>query len=119
MTFAERLRQLRIEKKMTLEEVGKRIGVGRANVYKYEHGIITNIPPEKAKMLAEMFGVSVQYLMGWTDKRGVSLPDQIPLPDNEMFVKAYSVMSSADRSLLIDIFNRAYIKLKMQEPNKK
>ena len=72
MTFADRLRQLREEKGLTLDEVGQYIGVGRANIYKYEHGIIVNIPPDKVHKLAELFGVTRPYLMGWTDDRGIN-----------------------------------------------
>lgn len=75
MTFAERLKQLRKENGMTLEEVGNIIGVGRANIYKYEHGIITNVPPDKVHQLANLFGVTRPYIMGWTEKRNVS-PDE-------------------------------------------
>lgn len=120
MTFAERLRQLRHEKKMTLEEVGQYIGVGRANIYKYEHGLVTNIPPEKARKLAELFGVSPPYLMGWTDNRNENATEKketIPILDNETFIKAYRVMSESDRAILVEIFDRAYKKLKFFEDN--
>lgn len=76
MTFAERLRQLRIEQDMTLDEVGHAIGVGRAAIYKYEHGIVTNVPPDKVHQLAKLFGVTRPYLMGWTDE-----PDNNPSRD--------------------------------------
>ena len=69
MTFAERLRELRTEKKMSLNQVAEKIGVGRANIYKYEHGIITNVPPDRVHALANLFGVTRPYLMGWTDDR--------------------------------------------------
>lgn len=72
MTFADRLRQLREEKGLSLDAVGRYIGVGRANIYKYEHGIIINIPPDKLYKLAELFGVTRPYLMGWTDERDVN-----------------------------------------------
>lgn len=72
MTFAERLRQLREEKDMTLEEIGNILGVGRATIYKYEHGIITNVPPDKVHQLADLFGVTRPYMMGWTDNRRIN-----------------------------------------------
>ena len=120
MTFGERLRQLRKEKQMSMEEVGAVIGVGRANIYKYEHGIVTNIPPEKARKLAELFDVSPPYLMGWTDNRKETVSEKkgtIPILDNETFMKAYSVMPESDRAILIEIFDRAYKKLKFYEEN--
>lgn len=67
MTMGERLKALRKEKRMTLDDVAKRIGVGRATVLKYENGMITNVPSDKVESLATMFGVSPAYLMGWTD----------------------------------------------------
>ena len=69
MTFAERLRELRLEKGMSLDDVAKHVGCGRANIYKYEHGLITNIPPDRVHRLANLFGVTRPYLMGWTDER--------------------------------------------------
>ena len=75
MTFAERLRELRTEKKMSLNQVAEKIGVGRANIYKYEHGIITNVPPDRVHALANLFGVTRPYLMGWTDEVDQMLAD--------------------------------------------
>lgn len=72
MTFAERLRMLRLEAGMSLDDVGKAINVGRSNIYKYEHGVVTNVPPEKIHALANLFGVTRPYLMGWTDERNVN-----------------------------------------------
>lgn len=69
MTFAERLRELRTENGMSLDDVAKHIGCGRANIYKYEHGIITNVPPDRVHRLADLFGVTRPYMMGWTDDR--------------------------------------------------
>ena len=71
MTFAERLKELRAEKGMSLDDVARHIGCGRANIYKYEHGIITNIPPDRVHKLANLFGVTRPYMMGWTDERNL------------------------------------------------
>ncbi len=113
MTVGERIKMLREKKHMTLEEVAKKIGTGRATVYKYENGAITNIPPERIEALALLFEVSKPFLMGWVDdEMDDQLPLSIPVTDNEMFTKAYMVMSYDDRVKLTDIFNRAYNKLK-------
>lgn len=116
MTFAERLRELRIENNKTLDDIGQAIGVGRATIYKYEHEIITNIPPEKIDQLAKYFKVTRPYLMGWSDDRNVTIDKLIILPDNDVFVQAYSVMTDDDRKTLTDIFIRAYEKV--QEKNR-
>lgn len=67
MTTGEKLKALRKQHKMVLEDVADILKVGRATVLKYENGTITNIPSDKIEQLAELFNVSPAYLMGWTD----------------------------------------------------
>jgi len=62
-----RIKNLRIQNKMTLEEVGERIGVSKQTLYKYENNIITNIPSDKIEGLAQIFNVSPALIMGWND----------------------------------------------------
>ena len=56
----DRIKNLRINNKMTLEEVGEKIGVSKQTLYKYENNIITNIPSDKIEGLAR-----VAVIMGW------------------------------------------------------
>ena len=43
MTTGERIRQLRIEHQMTQEELGAKVGVQKAAIYKYENGLVVNL----------------------------------------------------------------------------
>ena len=70
MTFADRLKELRTERNMSLNDIAVILDIQRATVYKYEHGLITNIPPDKVHKLAKLFNVSRPYMMGWSDERG-------------------------------------------------
>ena len=63
----DKIKNLRIQNKMTLEEVGNRIGVSKQTLYKYENNIITNIPSDKIEGLAKIFNVSPALIMGWND----------------------------------------------------
>ena len=63
----DRIKNLRIQNKMTLEEVGERIGVSKQTLYKYENNIITNIPSDKIEGLTQIFNVSPALIMGWND----------------------------------------------------
>lgn len=63
----DKIKNLRIQNKMTLEEVGNRIGVSKQTLYKYENNIITNIPSDKVEGLAKIFNVSPALIMGWND----------------------------------------------------
>lgn len=69
--FAERIRELRLERGLTQEEVGEIIGVKRYSVYSYEKG--RACPEMKGLVaLADYFDVSMDYLAGRTDKREVN-----------------------------------------------
>lgn len=67
MTIGQRIRFCREQKKITQTELAERIGTTKQNIYKYENGIITNIPSDKIQSMANVLGVTPAYLMGWTD----------------------------------------------------
>ena len=58
------LKELRQEKKLTQEELGHKIGVSKITVLRWEKGE-RQIKPDKAQQLADYFGVSVGYLLGY------------------------------------------------------
>ena len=64
-TIGEKLKQKRLELGLTLEEIGKRTGVSRATIQRYESGVITNIPSDKIELISLALNVSPSYLMGW------------------------------------------------------
>ena len=65
--FAERIKELRLESGMTQTDVGNIIGVKRHSVYTYEKGL--NYPEVRCLiMLADYFKVSLDYLVGRSDK---------------------------------------------------
>ncbi len=69
--FAERIRELRLERGLTQEAVGEIIGVKRYAIYSYEKG--RACPEMKGLVaLADYFGVSMDYLAGRTDKREIN-----------------------------------------------
>lgn len=65
--FGERLRQLRKEKKMTLDDLARALGTSKQTIQRYESGVIANIPPEKIEALASALGTTPSALMGWSD----------------------------------------------------
>lgn len=78
MTLGSRLKALRQDLNMTLEEVALKVGVTRATIQKYENGIIGNIPSDKIELLAQALHTTPAYLMGW-ESGGEEDP---PLPSN-------------------------------------
>lgn len=69
MTFSERLRQLRQEKKMTQSTLGQAVDISPRMISFYESG--NHFPRDEVilKRLADLFEVSVDYLLGHSDLR--------------------------------------------------
>lgn len=65
MEMGERIKMLREQRGMTLEELGDKVGVGKSTVRKWETGAIANMRRDKIQKLADALGVSPGYLMGW------------------------------------------------------
>ena len=72
MEFKDRLRKLRTENNMTLQELGDKVGLGREAIYKYEKGIVVNPKRDFIAKLAKIFNVSPSYLLGFEDKVSTS-----------------------------------------------
>ena len=67
MTTGERIRQLRIENHLTQEELGAKVGVQKAAIYKYENGLIVNLKRSTIEKLALVLDTTPTYLMGMED----------------------------------------------------
>jgi len=68
--FGEILKGLRNERHISQEALGKHLGVGKTAVCNYETGVA--MPgSDKLVILANLFEVSIDYMLGRTDRRGV------------------------------------------------
>lgn len=67
MEVGELLKKLRTEKDLSLDDVAKQLGLARQTLYKYETGLITNIPLTRIEELAKIYNVTPGYIMGWED----------------------------------------------------
>ena len=65
MNIGEKIHRARKAKGMTMEELGKMIGVRRATISRYESGVITDIPPSGIVAISKALDVTPSYLMGW------------------------------------------------------
>ena len=74
MTIGQRIRHLREKKQISQTDLANKINVTKQNLYKYENGIITNIPSDKIEQIAKAFNVSPAYLMGWEDNKTLNSP---------------------------------------------
>lgn len=62
-TMGDRIKRLRIEMGLTQEELGKRVGLKRAAINKYEKGNVENMKRSIVEKMSSLFSVSPSYLM--------------------------------------------------------
>lgn len=64
MEMGDIIKQLRLQKGLTQEELGKVIGVQKSAIRKYESGMVENMKRSSIKKMADFFNVSPSFLMG-------------------------------------------------------
>lgn len=65
MNMGERIREKRNEIGISQTELAKKIGMDKTTVSKYESGAIKNPKISTIILMANIFGCSVSYLMGF------------------------------------------------------
>lgn len=66
MTMGERIKAMRLEKGLTQEALGEKLGIKKAAVQKYEKGTVKNIKRDTLIALADIFDTSVEYIVNGT-----------------------------------------------------
>lgn len=90
MDIGDRIKQLREQKGMTLEDLGNKVGVGKSTVRKWETGMIANMRRDKIKKVADALNTSPEYLMGWTDETSILIEPKKPKGDREEALYEYA-----------------------------
>ena len=67
--MARKIKELRKEKGLTLEQVASAVGVGKSTVRKWETGMIANMRRDKIAALARVLGTTPVYLLGWEEEQ--------------------------------------------------
>jgi len=67
MLFKDLLKNRRLEIGATMEDIGKRVGVSKATVQRWESGEIANVRRDKIVKLAQALHTTPAYLMGWDE----------------------------------------------------
>ena len=83
--MAQKIKDLRQQRGMTLEEVATIVGVGKSTVRKWETGMIANMKRDKIAKLTQALGTTPAYLMGWEEdtEENKNSPDQTKLTEGE------------------------------------
>lgn len=124
MNTGEKIRQLRIDAGMTQEDLGKAAQTTKQNIYKYEAGIITNIPAVKIGLIAKALNTTPAYLMGWDEEKTEKAKASIDLSKvDPRLLKLLDEVMAMPESQREKFFNMMIsslsILLDQQEPEKK
>lgn len=92
--MSQRIKDLRKERGMTLEQVANAVGVGKSTVRKWETGMIANMRRDKISALSKALNTTPAYLLGWEEEEGEkeTSPDERQLTEGER--------------MLLDLFRR-------------
>lgn len=102
MTLGARLRRSREALGITQTDLAEQSKSSKQTIYKYESGIITNVPSDKIELIAEILRVSPSYLMGWTDNPSTS-PNIAELHNDELkLINLYRNLNQEGQEKLID-----------------
>lgn len=99
----DRIRELRQQQHMTLDDVARFVGVGRQAIYKYEQGTVTNIPLENLEKMAVLFGTTPGHLAGWDDDPPDDPPDLPQTPEARILSKGVDRLPPEERQQLLDM----------------
>ena len=99
--MAQRIKTLRQEKGLTLEQVAAVVGVGKSTVRKWETGMIANMKRDKIASLAKALGTTPEYLMGWDEKN--NSPSELELTEGEKaLIKLLRRVPAAEQPIVIE-----------------
>lgn len=98
MKVGEMLKELRTNKNLSLDDVSKQLGIARQTLYKYETGIITNIPLTRIEELAKIYRVEPGYIMGWKDDSKLEILGKVDVSSNYPYIP-FSVAAGSPISI--------------------
>ena len=67
MSKGKILYDLRIRAGLSQVEAADKVGISKQTLYKYEKGIVTNIPSDVIEKLADLYNSTPAHIMGWED----------------------------------------------------
>ena len=108
MTIGDRIKKLRKEKGISVDNLAEIIGKDRATIYRYESNDIEKMPTSVLEPLATALGTTPAHLMGWDDTPPTTedtivklLKAQYKLNEQDVkFVMDYIKLTPAEREAL-------------------
>ena len=97
-TIGERIAALRTRRGMTQVELGEAIGETKQTIYKYEHGIISNIPLQNIEKIAKALRCPPVVLTGWENE---DYKDKAQQDRDEALLEAFRELPPSVQEIVI------------------
>lgn len=102
-----KIRQLRMEQDMTLEQVAVIVGVGKSTVRKWETGMIANMKRDKIALLAKALSTTPAYLMGWDEDNATPIVEQQITKEEQMLLDLFRKVPENKQEMVIQMIQVA------------
>lgn len=114
MDIGDRIKQLRIAKGMTQDDLAKKIKTNRQNICRYENNVLKDIPMSRIVAIAEALDTTPAFLLGYMEEESAArqrvhraidqLPDEqlgiisLLLEMSPQQIEALAVLASLSRN---------------------
>lgn len=127
MSLGTRIKQLRIERGLTQQDIATKLAMGRSNVGHIENDRVTPTSEDLQKM-ADLLNTTTDYLLG-RDAAPATIPDWATYKDKRDFKKLLEEdgeimfdgvpLSEADRQRVMDVLTGLFWEAKQMNKHKK
>ena len=95
---SKRIKELRIKKGYTMEQLGELVGVSKSTIAKWENGYVDNMRQDKVAKLAELFKVSPTYILGYDETTKDEDKER-----EERFINFYSQLDDNQKTIIDNV----------------
>ena len=110
MPIGDRIKYYREQAGMTMEQLAQAIGVQNSAINKYEKGVVTNIPINRIRQIADALGIDARLLLDFLDEKDKQADEWreelLANPDLRMLLSASSKLNEDDIKYLIQLAER-------------
>ena len=102
-----KIKRLRLERGMTLEQVAVIVGVGKSTVRKWETGMIANMKRDKIALLARALSTTPAYLMGWKEESTTPIVEPQVTESEQMLLDLFRKVPDNKQEMIIQMIQVA------------
>lgn len=113
-TIGSRIKEKRETVGISQEQLGKMCHTTKQTIFKYESGLVTNIPMDRIVAIANALGVEPCSIMGWDEnrcpetRRNVNYPVPKLTPDESDLLHKYRCLDDPGKGRVRNVLNYEY-----------